>query len=67
VAVGFGELGTYDQAPVLKPVANQLCAERIGRGLQGLSIGDPEKSIIVFAEREARPAQLLFILAAPCR
>ncbi len=60
MAVSFGELGTYDQAPVLKPGANELGAERIGSGLQCLSIGDPEKSVIAFAERYARTAQLLF-------
>src|SRR6516162_1530422 len=53
------ELRPEDQRPVVEPPADDLRAQPVGRRLQCRWIGDGKKGVVVLAEADAGPLQLL--------
>lgn len=49
----LGELRPEHQRPVVEPLANDLGVEPVGRRLQRVQIGRPQKGVIVLAEPDA--------------
>ena len=55
-----GELRSQDQSPVVQTLPDDLGAEPVGRGLQGLHIVYGQEGIVVLAEADLGAIQLLF-------
>src|SRR6266478_5314976 len=54
-----GELRAQDQGPVVEPFADDLRAQLVGGGLQRGDVVDREEGVVVLAEANLRPLQLL--------
>src|SRR5258708_906458 len=56
----LGELGAQDKAPIVELFANDVGAQAVGSGLQGVGIGNRQEGVVVLAETHPLAQQFPF-------